>query len=147
MAVIGYTVWVIGSIVIRSTPQVGTLQECADFWRDSVPRDEILHVTLHFAESNIGDNFRLRGHLNSDDSYFWAPSAEMVVMNSDSDAMNLERYGPDIYISRGKWGTVDEMNAALAERGERMKTNAAMAELILELTDPPLRGIDPERER
>ncbi len=112
--VIGFTVWLVGDVVIRSTPQVGTLAECEAFWIASVPRDGILKIMQHYAETNIGETFRLRAHIGGNDWYFWAPTAERIVFNDDDNETNRVRYGADIIFSRGQWGTNNEMEEAEA---------------------------------
>ena len=118
MSVVGLTVWVDGGAVLRSTPQVGTLADVERFWRESVPRDGIVRILQHRSEQNIGGGFRLRDYIAGSNWYFYAPTAERVVHNDDPPALNRERYGNAIALSRGKWTTDRAMEASLLEAHE-----------------------------
>lgn len=112
MAVVGFTAWIVGGAIVRSSPLPGTLEDVARSFL-ALPRDGIVWIVQHTDELEAAaGEFRLRDNCAGADSYFWAPELERIVFNSDDEATNRARYGDSITLSRGKWVHRDEYELA-----------------------------------
>lgn len=102
MTVQGWRAWYVGGQVYEGT----TFAQ----WHD-LPADGVLVVMLYY-DRDAAQGRPLRLSLSGDD-YYWQTPAAVFGSSKDAQEQIKLRY-PGASLKRGKWGTLDAMDAASA---------------------------------